>query len=356
MKPKDWWQSLSFFWKIFGFIFFILVLVVGLVEGLLEPLAEHMLERVSEGFKAWHEFVLWAISILIPALASAYLLSKMLASKLNAMTKASQTLARGIFQVRLPVKGNPRDPFDLLSKNFNNMADAIEHSLRNERRLLADISHELRSPLTRLSIAIALLEQMPRNTELAAIALRLEKEANLMGGLIGILLDQGRERSRTSDAMEKIALGDLLEELAEDFHFQTEAQDKRVELHLPGDLTLYGNRMILHRMFENILSNAVFYSPHGGRIHVSAQQAEEEIQVRIRDFGPGVPEDQLEDIFRAFYRVDSSRTRASGGAGLGLALVKDAVLVHGGTIFAENANPGLQITIFLPIRLSSDPS
>ena len=140
----------------------------------------------------------------------------------------------------------------------------------------------------------------------------------------------------------------LLAELADDFAFQGEARQKKLRANLAPDLAVYGSLGLLQSLFGNILSNAVFYTPDNGEVHLAAARCGENVVVTVRDFGPGVPEEQLEDIFRAFYRVDSSRSRVSGGAGLGLAIAREAAIRHNGCIEARNATPGLEITVTMP--------
>ncbi len=341
-------ESLPLFWKTYIFIVALLAVVVTLAEGILEPLAEGILQGLNGGFRPWHEGVIWVVVLLVPSLACGYILSKALTAKLERMGKVSKALARGNLEARLPVQNNSRDAFDMLAQNFNEMASAIERQLHNERRLLADISHELRSPLTRMTIAAELLHRRRGEAEQAAAMLRLDKEVAHMNELVGLLLTQGRDRLSASGADGPVDVGAMLAELADDFTFQGEAQRKTVRTDIAGGLRVYGKAPPLQRMFGNLLSNALFYTPAGGAVGITAGREDGEVRVAIRDYGPGVPEEQLEDIFRAFYRVDSSRARSSGGVGLGLALAREAAIIHGGNIQAENAAPGLRVTVALP--------
>jgi two-component system sensor histidine kinase CpxA len=308
-----------------------------------------MLEEIYEGFQPWHEAVIWAVSILIPSLACGYALSKILSAKLEKMGNASKALARGNLEVRLPAKGNDKDACDVLAKSFNEMAQAIKTQQHNERRLLADISHELRSPLTRMNVALELLERNHRDHKSAAILLRMEKELTQMNEMVSLLLGQARDTLLTSSQRGVLEIGKIISDLTEDFAFQGEIENKKITIDITGSLYVYGNAMQLERMLSSILANAMFYSPASSVIHVNARMEGENIRISIRDHGPGVPEEQLEDIFRAFYRVDSSRARTSGGVGLGLAVAREAAIQHGGNIVARNAAPGLQVTVTLPV-------
>ena len=345
---KDRLADMSLFWKAYWLTVGLLMAVVIVVEATLEPAGEALLKGLYGGFRPWHEAVVWVAVILASSLACGYVLSTMLTRRLGKMVRVSQALARGNLKARLPVRGNDKDAFDVLARSFNDMADSIENQLRHERRLLADISHELRSPLTRMGIAAELLERRRGEEERAAIIHRLEREVERMNELVAALLVQARERLSGRDEAGPVNLGSLLAELAADFNFQGESERKTVRARLGQGLMMHGQAGLLQRLFGNLLSNAVFYTPPGGEAHLEAVLENGTMRVVIRDFGPGVPEDQLEDIFRAFYRVDGSRSRQSGGAGLGLAIAQEAALWHGGSIVARNASPGLELTVILP--------
>ena len=345
-------RSMPLFWKLYGCIVALLVFVVGLAEFILEPLAMDLLAGIYGGFQNWHETILWAASILIPSLACGYVLSRALTDRLEKMGKASKALSRGNLHARLPVAHNDNDPFDVMAQSFNDMADAIERQLNNERRLLADISHELRSPLTRMAIALELLHKRHVTENSSPLYLRLERELDNMRTLVDILLSQGRDKLENSGSMQQLDAALLVAEMTDDFAFQAEAQGKRISVRLPVSARVSGYPMLLRRMLGNILSNAVFYTPENGTVHVELSVAGGRVVLRVRDFGPGVPDELLEDIFRAFYRVDSSRARENGGVGLGLALAREAAFRHGGSITARNARPGLEITVTLPEQKS----
>lgn len=341
-------SAIPLFWKVFCFIFALLFVVVGLAEGIFEPLAQFILKDADGGFKAWHELSLWALSILVPSVICGFVLSGLLTAKLNKIAKASKALARGNLEVRLPETGNAKDAFDALSHSFNEMAAVIKRQRHDERQLLVNISHELRSPLTRMSVATDLLDRKKADPEIVAITRRLEKEVTRMNEMVSLLLEQARDKLVSFDKNETVDLSRILNDLADDFAFQGEADQKKVHKDIESGLVVHGNAQLLERMAGNIIANAVFYTPAKSAVHVSGGRHEDGIVIRIRDFGPGVPEEQLADIFRAFYRVDGSRARSSGGVGLGLALAREAAIQHGGDIVAHNASPGLCVTVTLP--------
>ena len=342
------WQRMSLFWKAYLLIAGLLTLVVALAEFTIEPSLEVMLEGMYGGFQPWHEAVIWVAVILTSSLLCGYILSKILTHKLDRMARVSSALARGNLSARLPAQGNNKDAFDILARGFNEMAGAIEDQLRHERRLLADISHELRSPLTRMTIAVELLERRRGEDERATLLARLAREVDNMKDLVSTLLVKARESFNAKEDFGEVDISGLLRELVDDAAFLGEARQKNVRAEIADGLAVYGHVDLLQRLFGNILSNAVFYTPDNGEVLVRARLCAEKVLVTIRDFGPGVPENQLEDIFRAFYRVDGSRSRVSGGAGLGLAIAREAAVRHGGEIAARNIAPGLEMTVALP--------
>jgi two-component system sensor histidine kinase CpxA len=332
-------------------IILVLALLVGGVEFVFEPLAEEDEELLAEFYdetESWSEMLAWVIGITVSSLICGYMLARALSLKLEKMSATARELLRGNLEARMPVKDKGRDALDALARSFNEIAASLAEYLQNERRLLADISHELRSPLARMTVAVELLKRGREGPQREDIVSRLEKEVSRMSELVSLLLAQERDRVTAAGEALPVDLGALLTGLAEDFSFQGQAQKKDISVRLEEGLLLSGYPQLLQRMFGNLLSNAFFYTPAGSEVQLSAVRESGEIKVRIRDYGPGVPADKLREIFRAFYRVDGSRARSSGGAGLGLAIAQEAVLRHGGSIEAENAAPGLLVTVTLP--------
>jgi len=217
----------------------------------------------------------------------------------------------------------------------------------SERRLLEDISHELRSPLTRLKLAVRLTRTA---TDPNAALDRVERETNRITSLVSEIVEMTRmEGDPLSRNAEPVNLRQLVEETVDDC--RVEAQlfrgcSIRVEGKLSGELA--GDREILRRAFENVLRNAIRYSPEQAIIEVALAESSHLITITVRDYGPGVPAESLTQIFEPFFQVEEGRDEETGGIGLGLSIAKRAVRLHRGTITAQNALPGLRVQIAIP--------
>jgi two-component system sensor histidine kinase CpxA len=262
------------------------------------------------------------------------------------------TLQRfGAGELSARVSSQRRDEIGAVTRAFDQMADRIETLLVAERRLLRDISHELRSPLARLSFAA----QLACTSRDGNAAKRVTKEVARLTELVESLLQAARsEKDLLTCSLENVAFDALVKELVADCEMEAAVQSSSVRLVGSGLLELRGNPELLRRAVENIFRNAIRYAPTGSVIDVRLGQSKAIGTLSVRDYGCGVPSHALAAIFEPFYRVDGSRDSATGGVGLGLAIAKRAVEVHHGRIWAENAEPGLRVFIELP--LSSAPS
>ncbi|MFU8765514.1 MAG: sensor histidine kinase, partial [Haliea sp.] len=221
----------------------------------------------------------------------------------------------------------------------------LQQRIAAQRRLLADVSHELRSPLARLRVALALAEQNP-----AAVApqlSRIEREARRLDELIAELLSSQSEDSAMD---EHIDLVSLLRDLCNDASFEGRESGRSIQLRCAsGQALVLGDGERLRKAFDNVLRNALYYSPPDTAITVTVSMNTESILISVQDQGPGIPPAELTRIFDEFYRVDSARARDTGGYGLGLAIAQRAILQHGGSITARNTSPGLRMNITLPL-------
>jgi len=226
------------------------------------------------------------------------------------------------------------------------MAERMQALVGSQRRLLLDISHELRSPLTRLGLAVELARS---GSDQTAALDRIQKEADRLNALVGEVLTLTRaEADPASMRHGPVPVDELLRELVEICSVEAGARNTRLELQEPPAITIRGDEELLRRAIENVIRNAIRYEPEGGAIELSLDKEASSLVIRIRDHGPGAPESSLPHLFEPFYRVEGDRSRQSGGTGLGLAIARRAVELHQGSITARNAQPGLLIEIRLP--------
>jgi two-component system sensor histidine kinase CpxA len=219
------------------------------------------------------------------------------------------------------------------------MAERIQTLLTAARRLLQDISHELRSPLARLSFAAELTKTAENRV---AAAERLRKEIDRLTSLVGSLPHPARGRPL-------LAQHGLLEELVDNCRVEAEARGCRILLQTGASIKVQGDRELLRRAAENILRNAIRYAPEGTSMDIAVESSGDAALITVRDYGPGVPLESLPKIFAPFFRVDASRDNTTGGDGLGLSIAHRAVSLHYGRLQARNVEPGLLVSIELPI-------
>lgn len=234
-----------------------------------------------------------------------------------------------------------------LARSFDQMADRLQTLLTAERRLLQDVSHELRSPLARLGFAVELARTSPNKDGAYD---RIKREAHRLNVLVGELLQVTRaEGDPGSRNLKSIDVGDLVRTVAEDCSIEAEVRHCRIIQRNDEKIIVTGDPELLHRAVENIVRNAIRHSPEQNLIEVICRKEKDQVLVGVRDYGSGVPEEYLTDIFRPFFRVDDDRNRSSGGVGLGLAIAQRAVSIHHGGITAKNMQPGLLVEISLPV-------
>ena len=258
-------------------------------------------------------------------------------------------------QGNLSVRVNTRrqDEIGQLGRSFNQMAERLERLIVSERRLLGDISHELRSPLARLKFAI----KLARTSADSKSALdRIERDVDRIASLVADIVEINFiECGPVVEGAGILRAADIVDEVVRDCQVEAEIRCCRIAVsgHLSGQIK--GNRELLRRAVENVLHNANRHSPEHSSIDVSIAEESDAAAITIRDYGPGVPEDALSRIFDPFFRVDEARDAMSGGSGLGLSIAKQAVQVHQGTITAENASPGLRVRITIPLYAAPAP-
>ena len=273
-----------------------------------------------------------------------YVLALHVTSPLREMQKTVERFGQGDFTAR--VNSRRADELGQLGRTVDRMAERIDNLLKAQRRLLQDISHELRSPLARLGVAVELARG---GGDMESSLNRIEREGTRLNSLVGELIQVTRgEGDPQGLTTEKIRLDELVQTIVEDSRI--EAEKRHVELNSSvTEVTMTGNPELLRRAVENLVRNAIRYSPENTTVDVSLSKVGSVYRISVRDHGSGVPEESLSSIFDPFYRVEKDRGRTSGGVGLGLAIAKRAVELHHGTMRAQNVTPGLRVEIDLPV-------
>lgn len=304
--------------------------------------------------------VLRVLAALLTAGALCYMLARYIVSPVVKLRAVTRQVSGGDLSARVgPLLGKRRDELGAMGRDFDMMAAQIESLMSAQQRLLRDISHELRSPLARLGVAVDLLRKRT-GPEAAAHLARIERESARLNEMIGQLLTLSRwEAGALSVQRETLNLAELVREVVEDADFEARSQNRSVEIVECEECETTGTRPLLRSAVENVARNAVRHAPEGTTIRVSLECRRDdgggEAILSIRDEGPGVPEAALSEIFRPFYRVDASRTRETGGTGLGLAITERAVRLHGGSVTAANL-PGGGFTVEIRLPLNHEPA
>ncbi|MGR5546572.1 envelope stress sensor histidine kinase CpxA [Vibrio sp. PNB22_2_2] len=257
---------------------------------------------------------------------------------------AAQRVAKGEFVIDPNLEKGTTE-FRQAGASFNQMVEAVNQMISGQQRLLSDISHELRSPLTRLRMASALAtRKQGESPEL----IRIDTEAQRLEQMIAELLELSRMQVNSHMNRETQPIASLWEEIIKDAQFEAEQMDKTLSYSDLPDRTISGNPKLLMSAVENIIRNAVYYGKD--QVNVDIQDHVDTLKITVDDNGDGVPEDELDAIFRPFYRVSTARDRHSGGTGLGLTITESAIRQHSGSIMASRSPlGGLRVTIELPL-------
>jgi two-component system, OmpR family, sensor histidine kinase CpxA len=329
------------------------------------------------------------LGILIAIISSGlvcYIMARYLTSPIVQLRAATQKLASGDLTARAGMLGSRRhDEMAELMRDFDRMAERLEDLVTAQSRLLTDISHELRSPLARLNVALELARQRSGPEARSALD-RIDREANRLNELIQKLLTIARlESGHESIEKSPVHLEQIIHEIARDAAFEAQTRHCEVEAAVVDDCVVVGSPSLLHSAIENVVRNAIRYTNEYTSVEIRLEQGvglqnlgsrdltlpnmglsgaglkndgvgKPEAVVRVTDSGPGVPEDALDKLFRPFYRIDDARGRQTGGVGLGLAITDRAVRLHGGTIRISNRpQGGLMVEIRLPLS-SAEPA
>ncbi len=299
------------------------------------------------------------LGLLIAVLSSGlvcYVLALYLTSPIIRLRNAAQKLALGDLSARAGgISKRSKDEISQLVRDFDAMAEQIEKLVNAQSRLLKDISHELRSPLARMAVALELARQRT-GAEAKGVLDRISLEASRMNELIGSLTTIARLESGAGSLHKvPVHLEEIVEEVARDADFEAQARNVRVEAEILDELPVDGDPALLRSAVENVVRNATRYTREATTVKVRAERVQRpnssQALINVTDYGPGVPEETLEKIFQPFYRIDDARGRSTGGVGLGLAITDQAVRLHGGSVTASNLpEGGLSVDIRLPLQ------
>ena len=290
----------------------------------------------------------------LPAIAGAILcllLGRHIAKPIRTLQVVTERVANGDFSVRaVPAMGSRKDELADLANDFDRMADRIQGLLREQLELLGDISHELRSPLTRLNVSLELV----RRGGTDAVA-RMQADLRRLDELIGQVLTLTRLQTRADRKAETpVNLRLILESVAEDARFEVKEDGKSVVISRAHDSWLKGDPALLRSCIENVVRNAIHYTKPQTEVALSLElvcNGVDLAQILVADRGDGVPPETLDRIFEPFYRVTEAREHQTGGAGLGLSIAQRIAIVHGGSIRARNRDGGgLEVEICFPLK------
>ena len=290
---------------------------------------------------------------LLTAAVTALLLARYLSSPMVRLQKASRALAAGVLDARVGGPFNRRkDEIGRLARDFDTMAERVQALVTDKETLLRDVSHELRSPLARIRVALALAQRRADTAAQPDLA-RIEREAERLDALVGQVMTLSRLRTATAPQREVVRLDALVAEIVDDARF--EHPDAQVVYAPPGAIEIFGDGAGLKSAVENVIRNALIYADGRGPIDVGLAVRDGRAVLRVLDCGPGVPPDDLAKIFEPFYRTDASRDhQGGGGQGIGLAITARVVELHGGTVQARNrAEGGLEMILTLPLGPSA---
>lgn len=306
----------------------------------------HWRHSIDEGERWLIPFlVVLMVSLLCAALAWH------LTSPIRRLQQATKQLGEGEFDLPdLKPNLNRRDELGDLSVGFIDMADSLQRLLHSHRQLLRDVSHELRSPLTRLQIALGIARKKDADNSLQAEHDRIERAATQVADLITQILDLAKLQQEGDLTTQKLDLVKLFKVWLQDAELELDNKRISIAWQLKADEVFCNiDAILMQRAFDNVLRNAIRFSPEGGTLTISLENKNGQLEFAIADQGPGVTEDKLEEIFAPFAQADHSRDHAAGGYGIGLAMVKSILDMHHGEVKAKNIEgAGLSVEWYWP--------
>lgn len=320
------------------------VIVLELPAGLVDLLVQ-MSHAIALRFSA----------ALVASGVVCFLMVRYLTTPIRKLQTAVRKFAKGDLSVRVaPHMGSRKDEIAALGNDFDIMAARIETLMRAHEHLLRDVAHELRSPLTRLNVALEIARKRG-DEKMAGYLDRIFTESQTLNGLITQVLTLSRlENINVEPCLEPIRLETIIDRIVGDASFEGQSAGSAVDFNLEQGILLKADGRLIHSAIENVVRNALRFSPINAKVEITQRlkvhHQQTMAEIVVSDRGPGVDPEVLEDLFRPFFRVQERQGKARSGAGIGLAIAYHAVTLHGGTIQAMNrTNGGLNVIIRLPV-------
>jgi signal transduction histidine kinase len=310
----------------------------------IEYLEEEILETIRE-------LVAGLVFSILLLLAISYFMAGFILKPIRMMNQQAVDISDKHLDRRLPVSDS-RDEFNALARTLNQVFDRLQHAFIRQKRLLADASHELKTPLTMMRLALDKIRSDHNETHFDPQAKsheRMTEQVLRMERLVRGLLDLSALEIEAVAAKKPTDIAGILTSLITDYRPMAELRNIQVNINLPEPLKIEGDEEKLNRAFSNIIDNAVKYSVDGGQIEISGVHSSTDLAITISNLGQGVSETQIPKVFDQFYRVEQSRSLKHGGSGLGLSIVKRIIELHGGDVkFKSRQNGWTRVTVTLP--------
>jgi signal transduction histidine kinase len=311
---------------------------IALILGLFSVLVNSIRESTYDATLLHNVFLGFSLALVIGLYIIVYFHIERLFKPMQEIKKAVETVAQGDFKLQIPIK--TRDEFGELAESFNKMADEIQAMLRYKDQLLSDVSHELRTPITRMRLAAEMMEEGERRNSMIS-------DLKDMGHLIETLLESSRLNYGVSSLhRESFDLTSLLSSLIN----EQGSNNPGIRLETCQPTIIHADSALVRMLFRNLIENALKFSAHQKQpVDITLVQHPGHVTVNITDHGIGIPEKELPHIFEPFFRVERSRSKNTGGYGLGLSIVQKVVNAHGGKITIQNNEPsGTKVSVELP--------
>ncbi len=290
-------------------------------------------------------------------LVISYFFAGFILKPIRIMNEQALEISENHLDRRLPITES-YDEFNALAQTLNQVFDRLQHAFMRQKRLLADASHELKTPLSIMKLAIegqlSTQDKIQNERHMEGLK-RLTEQVLRMERLVKNILDLSALEIQISAIKESIDLVKILERLIADYSLFAEARNIRLEVKLPQQLIVQGNEEQLSRVLSNILDNSIKYNVDGGQVRVIGYQSVTEVIVKVENTGTGVDAEESSKVFEPFYRVEKSRSTRYGGTGLGLSIVKRIVELHQGKVSLESQNGWTKVTVSLPLIQENIP-